>query len=94
LRRCIKETLITDGILNRAITTFADKGKSKPTSQRDDEMDLGTGDTKIEKDNGLSFVMPYAATLMVQKPAVAILSSGKIAYPMHRPVVGRCRLNR
>jgi intraflagellar transport protein 52 len=35
---------------------------------------------------GLTFVMPYASTLMVQKPSVAILSSGKIAYPMQRPV--------
>jgi len=71
-----KETLITDGILNRAITTFADKSASKG---------LGGGGGGGDN-NGLSFVMPYAATLMVQKPAVAILSSGKIAYPMHRPV--------
>ena len=28
----------------------------------------------------------HASTLMVQKPSVAILSSGKIAYPMQRPV--------
>eukprot|EP00959_Pyramimonas_sp_CCMP1952_P321953 6736843-Pyramimonas_sp.AAC.1 len=31
-------------------------------------------------------LQPCSATLTVQRPAVSILSSGKIAYPMHRPV--------
>lgn len=38
---------------------------------------------------GLDFVYPYGATLSVQAPAVPILSSGKIAYPMNRPL-GAC----
>jgi hypothetical protein len=37
-------------------------------------------------DEGVHFVLPYGATLTVQKPAISILSSGRIAYPMHRPV--------
>ena len=35
---------------------------------------------------GLDFVYPYGSTISVQKPAVPILSSGKIAYPMNRPL--------
>ena len=91
-----KETLVTDGILNRAITTFADKkshsGGGYPGAHKlNDSMDGGgLGDSQKlgggGGDNGLTFVMPYASTLMVQKPSVAILSSGKIAYPMQRPV--------
>jgi intraflagellar transport protein 52 len=86
-----KETLVTDGILNRAITTFADKkshgvgghrlGESADGSGLGDSQRLGGGG-----EAGLAFVAPYCSTLMVQKPAVAILSSGKIAYPMQRPV--------
>lgn len=37
---------------------------------------------------GVDFVFPYGATLSVAKPAVPILSSGKIAYPMNRPLGG------
>jgi len=36
--------------------------------------------------SGLDFVYPRGATLNVQKPAVPILSSGYIAYPLNRPV--------
>ena len=34
----------------------------------------------------LSFVYPYGATLTVQKPAIAVLSSGSTSYPLSRPV--------
>jgi intraflagellar transport protein 52 len=37
--------------------------------------------------SGLTFVYPYGSTLNVQKPAVALLSSGPIAYPLNRPLV-------
>eukprot|EP00775_Hariotina_reticulata_P010963 gene10963-11117_t len=35
---------------------------------------------------GLDFVYPYGCTLSVQAPAVPLLSTGKISYPMQRPV--------
>ena len=48
------------------------------------------GGGEAERDShdgtGLEFVYPRGATLQVQKPAVAVLSSGKVAYPMHRPL--------
>lgn len=34
----------------------------------------------------LPFVYPYGATLNVQKPAIPILSTGYIAFPLNRPV--------
>eukprot|EP00744_Colponema_vietnamica_P005392 GILI01007906.1.p1 GENE.GILI01007906.1~~GILI01007906.1.p1 ORF type:complete len:459 (+),score=107.09 GILI01007906.1:88-1464(+) len=45
-------------------------------------------DTKAGSDTGggLEFVFPYGATLSVQKPAITLLSSGPISYPIQRPV--------
>jgi len=34
----------------------------------------------------LTFVYPFGATLNVAKPAVAVLSSGSVSYPLNRPV--------
>jgi intraflagellar transport protein 52 len=41
-------------------------------------------------DRSLSFVYAYGATLTVQRPAVAILSSGGTSYPLNRPVCAFC----
>lgn len=35
----------------------------------------------------LTFVYPYGATLSVIKPAVAVLSTGSVCFPLHRPVL-------
>jgi intraflagellar transport protein 52 len=42
---------------------------------------------------GLDFVYPYGCTLSVQPPAVPLLSTGRISYPMQRPV-GELQLGR
>lgn len=34
----------------------------------------------------LKFVYPFGATLSVAKPAVAVLSTGTVAFPLNRPV--------
>jgi intraflagellar transport protein 52 len=46
------------------------------------------GDSSSSANNGkgLDFVYPYGCTLSVQAPSVPILSSGKISYPMQRPL--------
>uniref|UniRef100_A0A3Q3NFV1 Intraflagellar transport 52 homolog (Chlamydomonas) n=1 Tax=Mastacembelus armatus TaxID=205130 RepID=A0A3Q3NFV1_9TELE len=48
-----KEALVSNGVLNRALT----------------------------------FVYPYGATLSVMKPAVAVLSTGSVCFPLNRPVM-------
>ncbi|XP_067094773.1 intraflagellar transport protein 52 homolog isoform X2 [Osmerus mordax] len=35
----------------------------------------------------LTFVYPYGATLAVMKPAVAVLSTGSVCFPLNRPVL-------
>ena len=42
---------------------------------------------EMESQQQVSFVYPYGATLNVNKPAVPILSTGHISYPLNRPVV-------
>ncbi|GLC42371.1 hypothetical protein PLESTB_000654100 [Pleodorina starrii] len=77
-----KEVLISDGVLNSAVITGAGKSLS---NNDDDEFRTSKG-VKAFDGTGLEFVFPFGATLSVLKPAVPILSSGKIAYPMNRPV--------
>ena len=39
----------------------------------------------------MSFIYPYGCTLTVQKPAIAVLSSGSTSYPLNRPVCAFCQ---
>ncbi len=77
-----KEVLVADGILNRGV--LAAVGKS-PGSEADEDFRAAKARSAFDG-TGLEFVYPYGATLSVQKPAVPVLSSGKIAYPMNRPL--------
>ena len=38
----------------------------------------------------LRFVYPYGSTLTCQRPAVPVLSSGYISYPLNRPITAFC----
>ncbi|XP_062507358.1 intraflagellar transport protein 52 homolog [Corticium candelabrum] len=70
-----KEVLVSGGVLNREINRAA--GKAIP------------GQIEIEGENNeqcLTFVYPFGATLNVQKPSVAVLSSGSVSFPLNRPV--------
>jgi len=73
-----KEALISNGVLNREINRAA--GKVVP----------GQTDQDSASTQSLTFVYPYGATLTVQKPAVAVLSSGTTSYPVNRPVCAFC----
>lgn len=80
-----KEVLVSDGVLNRAVLDAAGSNH-KSTEDLDATMTMGRGGLKSFDGTGLEFVYPSGATLSVQKPAVALLSSGKIAYPMNQPL--------
>ncbi|KAK9802962.1 hypothetical protein WJX72_012202 [[Myrmecia] bisecta] len=86
-----KEALISDGILNREIVSLAGKGGNEGFSDADPDEEWdgrrGGRDRRGAFDgSGLSFVYPHGATLTVHKPAVAVLSSGSLAYPTRRPL--------
>ncbi|XP_055952884.1 intraflagellar transport protein 52 homolog [Argiope bruennichi] len=69
-----KEVLVSNGVLNRTITLAA--GKSIP----------GQNQSESNNAQALSFLYPYGATLNVAKPAVAVLSTGSVSFPLNRPV--------
>ncbi|CAE8688056.1 unnamed protein product, partial [Polarella glacialis] len=85
-----KECLITHGVLCTDFVRSAtgEKKKDKETAEKI-SLNITKDDTEIShaKDNGgLEFVFPYGATLNAQKPAIPILSSGPISYPLNRPI--------
>ncbi|CAL1539792.1 unnamed protein product [Lymnaea stagnalis] len=69
-----KEALVTNGVLNRAISQAAGK------------VMFGAGDEDGNNAQALSFLYPYGATINVQKPATAVLSTGSVCFPLNRPV--------
>lgn len=74
-----KEVYVSNGILNREINRAAGK---KVSGDGAGLVDNG----RISSANGLSFVYPFGATLNVQKPAIPILSTGTVSYPLNRPI--------
>uniref|UniRef100_A0A1A7Z4J6 Intraflagellar transport protein 52 n=1 Tax=Iconisemion striatum TaxID=60296 RepID=A0A1A7Z4J6_9TELE len=72
-----KEALVSDGVLNRAISRAA----SKVVTGLIEDENIGN------KSQDLTFVYPYGATLSVMKPAVAVLSTGSISFPLNRPIL-------
>ncbi|KAJ3122027.1 Intraflagellar transport protein 52 [Physocladia obscura] len=86
-----KEVFISNGILNRELNRAAGKkAQSTAISKTGVGMFGGEIGSVHHHDNkshtGLSFVYPFGASLTVQKPAVPLLSSGTVSYPLNRPV--------
>ena len=81
-----KETLITDGVLNRSIQRFVEKSKVSSGRENEAPGDLTTSPSMKLGGAPLRFVTPHGATLNVQKPAVPVLSTGKLVFPFQRPV--------
>lgn len=69
-----KEVYISHGVLNRGISAGPAK---KPPAE------LGA---EPGPQASLAFAYPYGASLSVQKPAFAVLSSGHISFPLNRPI--------
>lgn len=75
-----KEALVSDGVLNRAVSEAC--GKMIETSGYESIH----SNQKNHVAQSLHFVYPFGSTLNVQKPAVAVLSSGTICFPINRPL--------
>lgn len=85
-----KEAFIGNGILNKELVRVA-KGEAKQNNQKAGKYAKRYAinkDDLVERDEngGLKFVYPYGATLNVNKPACALLSSGPISFPANRPI--------
>ncbi|XP_032524056.2 intraflagellar transport protein 52 homolog isoform X1 [Danaus plexippus] len=71
-----KECHISNGILNRAVVKYLMKMPNY----------ISESDDFLEDPPSPNFVYPYGATLTVKKPAVGILSSSDVCYPVKRPL--------
>ncbi|VDL99822.1 unnamed protein product [Schistocephalus solidus] len=69
-----KEALIPNGILNRTIAESTGKTSVFP------------GVDEFSPKQALQFVYAFGATLNVAKPAIALLSTGSVAFPLNRPI--------
>ncbi|KAI8929594.1 hypothetical protein BC831DRAFT_443325 [Entophlyctis helioformis] len=74
-----KEVYVTNGVLNRELNRAAGKRTGVAA-------EAGPQESGRFNPSALTFVYPFGATLNVQKPAVPILSSGTVSYPLNRPV--------
>eukprot|EP01013_Petalomonas_cantuscygni_P008611 TRINITY_DN2133_c0_g1_i1.p1 TRINITY_DN2133_c0_g1~~TRINITY_DN2133_c0_g1_i1.p1 ORF type:complete len:482 (-),score=122.34 TRINITY_DN2133_c0_g1_i1:1389-2834(-) len=95
-----KEVCITHGIVNRALDQAAGKnisgevlgassaagGKEGDVLGRSTKTGQATSVKEQVADSTLVFVYPYGSSLNVEPPAVPLLSSGFIAYPLQRPI--------
>ncbi|KAJ8032906.1 Intraflagellar transport protein 52-like [Holothuria leucospilota] len=69
-----KEALISNGVLNRGVSKAA--GKVIPGGSEEDS---------TNNSQALTYLYPFGASLNVAKPAVAILSTGTVCFPLNRP---------
>jgi len=76
-----KEALISNGVLNRAVSRAA--GKFVPGFEEESEKSSGVN----VMSQALKFVYPYGATLNVAKPSTAVLSTGSACIPVNRPIL-------
>eukprot|EP01062_Namystynia_karyoxenos_P017978 TRINITY_DN16646_c0_g3_i1.p1 TRINITY_DN16646_c0_g3~~TRINITY_DN16646_c0_g3_i1.p1 ORF type:complete len:538 (+),score=199.32 TRINITY_DN16646_c0_g3_i1:117-1730(+) len=84
-----KEVHIGDGngILNRELTKAAKKAEEADGAAERRALEAAHGKrSRRQKSDTLSFVYPHGGTVSVQRPAVPLLSSGYIAYPLNRPI--------
>jgi len=82
-----KEALISDGVINREIS--AQVTAARAANGKDESRSYGMDTTRPfgeSNSDGVNFVFPYGSTLNVMKPAIPILSSGSVAFPMNRPI--------
>lgn len=63
-----------------------DKKRKSRASNGNSVVGLVGNAEEEEESKGIEFVYPYGATLMTEKPAIPIMSSGYISYPLNRPI--------
>ncbi|OCT57766.1 hypothetical protein XELAEV_18003102mg [Xenopus laevis] len=72
-----KEALVSNGVLNREISRAAGKDMSM----------IIDDDSTGSNSKALTFVYPFGATLNIMKPAIAVLSTGSVCFPLNRPIM-------
>ncbi|KAH8094304.1 hypothetical protein JL720_4299 [Aureococcus anophagefferens] len=84
-----KEVFVSHGVLQPELATHKHLSHGNARKHRRGGVAAAKepeGGHDAAQGGGLSFVYPRGATLSVQRPARAVLSSGAISYPIHRTV--------
>lgn len=87
-----KEVFIADGTLvpdiarKKHSATSGNKKNSGKAGVRTDSAGRTRDSSGSAAGEKLEFVYPYGASLNVQRPAIPLLSSSSISYPMNRPI--------
>ncbi|XP_074594133.1 intraflagellar transport 52 [Brevipalpus obovatus] len=78
-----KEALVSNGILNRGMLSAANKLRANSNT-------ANSGNNKANPEANLqtiNYVYPYGCTLNVTRPAIGVMSTGSVCYPLNRPTV-------
>ncbi|KAI5083419.1 hypothetical protein GOP47_0003162 [Adiantum capillus-veneris] len=82
-----KQVLVSDCILCDELRKFVNsEADAKLDSTKAPRLESDYQDLSSSCNEKFSVVYPYGATLALQKPAVAILSSGLMAHPVRQPI--------
>uniref|UniRef100_A0A7S3DER4 Intraflagellar transport protein 52 n=1 Tax=Palpitomonas bilix TaxID=652834 RepID=A0A7S3DER4_9EUKA len=81
-----KEVCVSDGVVNREVKHFIRRQLKSRVETKKNGVVSKEQEKKEATDSNVSFVYPYGSTLNVQQPAVPLLSSGQLAYPINRPL--------
>jgi len=76
----------------KSSTSKSSKSSEKNHKNSDNNNNTNNNNTNNKENNNLKgdikfpIVYPYGASLNVQRPSIALLTSGQISYPMNRPI--------
>ena len=82
-----KEVLITSGVKSKIFLKHVEKIKEQKKGKKKRHFENEDDDEESNQDVKFPFVYPYGATLDTKQPALPLLHSGFISYPMKRPIV-------
>lgn len=86
-----KEVFIQNGVVDEEFIRIANN-KPKKTAGRQKKRLAYTLDNDLDEDNpdsalgGYHFVYPFGCTMMVDSPAIKVLTSGPISYPVNKTI--------
>ena len=84
-----KEVHIANGVVNKEINVAAGKRPRGP--QPGGQMQgVPPAISESSPNAPLAFAYPYGCSLLVQKPAFPVLTSGPLSFPLNRPVCALC----
>ena len=81
-----KEAHIANGVVNREINVAAGKRPRGPGQAQ--ASGVPPAISEASPNASLQFAYPYGCSLVVQKPAFPVLSSGPLSFPLNRPICG------